>query len=78
VPFLCALGWFFLCLSGLGITVWPYAVPPSLTLWDVASPPSSQFFQLIGTAILLPIILTYTIYSYRVFRGKVTDADGYH
>ncbi|GCE88546.1 cyanide-insensitive ubiquinol oxidase subunit II [Komagataeibacter diospyri] len=77
-PFLCALGWFFLCLSGLGITVWPYAVPPGLTLWDVSSPPSSQFFQLIGTAILLPIILTYTIYSYHVFRGKVTETDGYH
>ncbi|WP_395372293.1 cytochrome d ubiquinol oxidase subunit II [Komagataeibacter diospyri] len=77
-PFLCALGWFFLCLSGLGITVWPYAVPPSLTLWDVSSPPSSQFFQLIGTAILLPIILTYTIYSYHVFRGKVTETDEYH
>ncbi|MFT9207185.1 cytochrome d ubiquinol oxidase subunit II [Acetobacter orientalis] len=77
-PFLCALGWFFLCLSGLGITVWPYAVPPELTLWDVSSPPSSQFFQLVGTVILLPIILTYTVYSYRVFRGKVTEADGYH
>lgn len=77
-PFLCALGWFFLCLSGLGITIWPYAVPPGLTLWDVSSPPSSQFFQLVGTAILLPIILTYTIYSYRVFRGKVTETDGYH
>jgi len=77
-PFLCALGWFFLCLSGLGITIWPYAVPPELTLWDVSSPPSSQFFQLVGTVILLPIILTYTVYSYRVFRGKVTEADGYH
>jgi len=77
-PFLCALGWFFLCLSGLGITIWPYAVPPTLTLWDVSSPPSSQFFQLIGTVILLPIILAYTIYSYRVFRGKVTEANGYH
>ncbi|KPH86110.1 ubiquinol oxidase subunit II, cyanide insensitive [Komagataeibacter intermedius AF2] len=77
-PFVCALGWFFLCLSGLGITVWPYAVPPGLTLWDVSSPPSSQFFQLVGTVILLPIILTYTVYSYRVFRGKVTEADGYH
>jgi cytochrome bd ubiquinol oxidase subunit II len=77
-PFLCALGWFFLCLSGLGITIWPYAVPPTLTLWDVSSPPSSQFFQLIGTAILLPVILTYTVYSYRVFRGKVTEADAYH
>lgn len=77
-PFLCALGWFFLCLSGLGITIWPYAVPPGLTLWEVSSPPSSQFFQLVGTVILLPVILTYTVYSYRVFRGKVTEADGYH
>jgi len=77
-PFLCALGWFFLCLSGLGITIWPYAVPPTLSLWAVSSPPSSQLFQLVGTAILLPIILAYTIYSYRVFRGKVTEADVYH
>ncbi|MBE7728882.1 cytochrome d ubiquinol oxidase subunit II [Komagataeibacter sp. FXV3] len=78
VPFACALGWFGLCLSGLGITIWPYAVPPGLTLWDVSSPPSSQFFQLVGTAIMIPIILTYTIHSYRVFRGKVTESDGYH
>ncbi|CAI9122044.1 cytochrome d ubiquinol oxidase subunit II [Brytella acorum] len=77
-PFLCTLGWFFLCLTGLGITIWPYAVPPTLTLWDVSSPPKSQIFQLAGTAILLPIILAYTIYSYRVFRGKVTAADAYH
>ncbi|BCK76587.1 cytochrome bd ubiquinol oxidase subunit II [Acetobacter aceti NRIC 0242] len=77
-PFLCALGWFFLCFTGLGISIFPYMVPPSLTLWDVSSPPSSQAFQLVGTAILLPIILTYTIYSYRVFRGKVTEADAYH
>ncbi|GBQ65526.1 cytochrome bd ubiquinol oxidase subunit II [Ameyamaea chiangmaiensis NBRC 103196] len=77
-PFLCALGWFVLSLTGLGITIWPYAVPPTLTLWDVSSPPSSQLFQLVGTAILLPIILTYTVYSYRVFRGKVTAADAYH
>lgn len=77
-PFLCVLGWFGLCLTGLAISIWPYAVPPALTLWDVASPPSSQLFQLVGTVILLPIILTYTIYSYRVFRGKVTEHDGYH
>ncbi|NHN86329.1 hypothetical protein GOB93_17040 [Acetobacter musti] len=62
----------------LGITVWPWAVPPALTLWDVSPPPSSQLFQLVGTVILLPIILTYTIYSYRVFRGKVSEADGCH
>ncbi|MBO1326731.1 cytochrome d ubiquinol oxidase subunit II [Acetobacter sp. TBRC 12305] len=77
-PFLCVLGWFFLCLSGLAITIWPYAVPPNLSLWDVSSPPSSQLFQLVGTAIMLPIVLVYTVFSYRVFRGKVTEADAYH
>lgn len=77
-PFLCTLGLFFLSFSGLGITVWPHAVPPGLTLWDVSSPPSSQAFELVGTAILLPVILAYTVYSYRVFRGKVTAADSYH
>lgn len=77
-PFFCALGLFFLTLSGLAISVWPYAIPPQLTLWDVAAPLSSQIFQLVGTVILLPIILGYTFYSYHVFRGKVTTEHGYH
>lgn len=77
-PFLCTIGWFLLSLVGLAITIWPYAVPPTLTLWDVASPVPSQLFQLVGTVILLPIITGYSIYSYYLFRGKVTKADGYH
>ena len=32
---------------------------------------------LVGAAILVPIILAYTGYSYWVFRGKV-GAEGYH
>jgi len=77
-PFLCALGWFFLCFSGLGITIWPYIVPPTLTIWDASSGPSSQLFLLAGTVVLIPLILFYTVYSYRVFRGKVTAAHHYH
>ena len=30
------------------------------------------------TTALLPVILLYTIYSYYVFRGKVTGKEGYH
>ncbi|MBV1838010.1 cytochrome d ubiquinol oxidase subunit II [Acetobacter estunensis] len=77
-PFACVLGWFLLCLSGFGISIWPYAVPPKLTLWDVSSPPSSQLFQLVGTVIIVPVILGYTIWSYRIFRGKVTAAGSHH
>lgn len=77
-PFLCALGWFFLCFSGLGINIWPYIVPPTVTIWSASSPPESQIFLLVGAVILLPIISAYTVYSYWVFRGTVTADQHYH
>ncbi|QNT77975.1 cytochrome d ubiquinol oxidase subunit II [Entomobacter blattae] len=78
MPFFCSLFLFFLCFSGLGISIWPYIVPPSITIWEASSSPYSQGFLLFGTAILLPLILIYTLYSYWVFRGKVTEHDFYH
>jgi cytochrome d ubiquinol oxidase subunit II len=77
-PFVGAMGLFAMCYLGLGISLFPYIVPPSITLWDAASAPQSQAFLLIGTLFLLPIILTYTGWSYWVFRGKVRADMGYH
>ena len=77
-PLLCALGWFFLCFTGLGISVWPYIVPPGIDIWQASSPPSSQKFLLVGAAVLIPIILAYTSYAYWVFRGKIGAATHYH
>ncbi len=31
-----------------------------------------------GTLILVPVILAYTLYSYWIFRGKVNVGEGYH
>jgi len=45
---------------------------------DAAAAPRSQAFMLIGTLFLLPIILTYTGWSYWVFRGKVREDVAYH
>lgn len=70
-PFVCSLGVFTLCFAGLGISLFPMAVPPSLTVWQVAAPPESQAFLLVGAAVLLPMVLAYTCCSYWVFRGKV-------
>jgi cytochrome d ubiquinol oxidase subunit II len=42
-----------------------------LTLWDAAAHESALTFVGIGAALVLPFIVGYTIYSYRVFRGKV-------
>ncbi|MCJ2014746.1 cytochrome d ubiquinol oxidase subunit II [Methylobacterium sp. J-076] len=77
-PFLCALGFFLLSYIGLGISMWPFIVPPSITIWQAATPPHSQAFLLYGAVVLVPLILTYTAYVYWLFRGKVTAEAGYH
>ena len=77
-PFLLTLLLIFLGYSGLGISLWPNIIPPSVSIWDAASPPQSQGFMLVGTLFILPFILGYTFWSYYVFRGKVTAEDGYH
>ena len=77
-PFLLTLLLIFLGYSGLGISLWPNIIPPSVSIWDAASPPQSQGFMLVGTLFILPFILGYTYWSYYVFRGKVTTEDGYH
>ena len=77
-PFVLALCFFALGFLGLVAGIWPNIVPPSLSIWDAAAPPSSQGFVLVGAAVMIPAVLGYTIYSYRVFRGKVTADAGYH
>ena len=77
-PFLLTLVLIFLGYSGLGISLWPNIIPPSISIWDAAAPPQSQGFMLVGTLFIIPFILGYTFWSYYVFRGKVTHEDGYH
>ena len=77
-PFLCALGWFLLSFTGLGISVWPTVVPPSIDIWQASNPPHSQGFLLAGMIFLVPVIMAYSGYSYWVFRGKVDPAAHYH
>ena len=77
-PFVLTLCFFALGFAGLVLGIWPNIVPPALTLWQAASPPSSQGFVLVGLVVLLPVILGYTWWSYRVFAGKVEADAGYH
>ncbi len=77
-PFFLSLALFALSYAGLGISMWPYIVPQSITIWQAASPLYSQLFMLIGVAMLIPIILGYTSWAYWVFRGKVRPGSGYH
>ncbi|CAM5460712.1 cytochrome d ubiquinol oxidase subunit II [Eoetvoesiella caeni] len=77
-PFVLALVLIFLGYSGLGISVWPYIVPPGITIWDASGPPQSQGFTLVGALLIIPMILMYTAWSYYVFRGKTRHGEGYH
>jgi cytochrome bd ubiquinol oxidase subunit II len=72
-PFFLAIGLFLLGYLGLGISLFPYNVPPALTIWDTANTVHSQLFALVGFAIVLPITFAYTAYAYYVFRGKVAE-----
>lgn len=77
MPFLASIGLFVLSFVGLVISFYPYIVPSSVTIWNAAAPDSTLSFTLIGSAVLLPVVLLYTTYSYWVFRGKVGTTDGY-
>ncbi|QIB35038.1 cytochrome d ubiquinol oxidase subunit II [Ancylobacter pratisalsi] len=78
MPFFGVIGLFLLGYVGIGISIFPYLVPPSLTVWDTAAAPASQVFTLIGTVFMLPVILGYTAFVYWLFRGKVREGEGYH
>jgi cytochrome d ubiquinol oxidase subunit II len=68
--------WTFLifCLSfvGLGFIIFPKIIPPSVTIYQAAAAPSSLVFMLTFIGFLIPIMLSYNIYNYVVFRGKIT------
>jgi cytochrome bd ubiquinol oxidase subunit II len=77
LPFAIALLLFLLNMIGLGISIWPDIVPGRVTIWNAAAPERSQLFLLVGALILIPTILSYTAFSYWVFRGKVGE-ESYH
>lgn len=73
IPFACAIMIFLLSFIGLAYSFFPYVVPNRLDVWQAASAPESLKFILVGTAIVLPTIIGYTIFAYRIFRGKASQ-----
>lgn len=78
MPFVLTLILIFLSYSGLGISLFPNIVPPSIDIWQASSPPQSQGFAMVGALLIIPVILMYTVWSYYVFHGKVKLGEGYH
>ncbi len=61
-----------------GIALFPFLMPSStnpdqgLTVWDASSSAKTLFIMLIAVLVLLPIVLVYTSWVFRVLKGKIT------
>lgn len=69
-PFAGTVAIFALSFAGLAYSLFPYVVIDRITIWEAAAHPSALKVMLIGTLIVLPFLAGYTVFAYRVFRGK--------
>ncbi|MEO1748043.1 MAG: cytochrome d ubiquinol oxidase subunit II, partial [Pseudomonadota bacterium] len=73
VPFAGMVGIMTLGFMGLAYSFYPFVVPDRMTIYESASAPESLIIILFGTMFVLPVIIGYSIFSYRVFGGKATE-----
>ncbi|HUH31971.1 MAG TPA: cytochrome d ubiquinol oxidase subunit II [Rhodanobacter sp.] len=65
-------------IASAGFALFPFLLPSSrdprssLTVWDASSSRGTLWLMLIATVVLLPIVMAYTTWVYRVMRGRVT------
>jgi cytochrome d ubiquinol oxidase subunit II len=74
-PFAGSVAIFALSFLGLAYSLFPYVVLDRMTIWQAAAHDSALGFVLAGAAVVLPFIVGYTVYSYRIFRGKAQPHD---
>jgi cytochrome d ubiquinol oxidase subunit II len=76
-PFIWSSMIFLSAYLALQSAIFPYAVLPGITVYEAASQFETLSFTLWGVALILPVVLGYILYSYRVFQGKVVYGEGY-
>jgi len=60
---------------GLAYSLFPDIILGQMTIYEAAASTASLQFVFVGTIITLPAILTYTVFVYRVFSGKLSSLD---
>jgi cytochrome d ubiquinol oxidase subunit II len=73
VPFVSVVAIFWLSFFGIAYSIFPYVIVGKMTLWQAAAATESLYVIFWGAIIVLPTILIYTFYSYRVFWGKARE-----
>ncbi|MBI5592405.1 MAG: cytochrome d ubiquinol oxidase subunit II [Deltaproteobacteria bacterium] len=76
-PFIWSLMVFLSAYLALQSAIFPFAILPGISIYAAASQSQTLSFTLWGVALILPVVLGYIFYSYRVFRGKIIYGEGY-
>jgi cytochrome bd ubiquinol oxidase subunit II len=70
---------FMMAFGTLALSFWPYMIPFAITIDDAVAPPSTLAFMFWGNGLFVfPLMLLYTAFGYRVFRGKVAPTADHH
>ena len=77
IPFVSSIVIFCLCFQGLAFSFYPFIIPNTITIWEASSASASLEFLLYGVVVVVPTILIYTLFSYRVFWGKASKLSYY-
>lgn len=72
-PFAGGAAIFLLAFAGLAYSFYPFVVPDQLTIYEAASAPDSLMIILVGAVVVVPVIASYSVLSYWIFRGKAAD-----
>jgi len=68
-------------IGSAGRALFPFLLPSashpsmSLTIWDASSSHTTLLIMFLATIILMPVVLAYTAWIYRILRGRVTLED---
>jgi cytochrome bd ubiquinol oxidase subunit II len=73
IPFASVVGIFILAFYGLAYSLFPWLVIDKIDVWQAATSPEAMTTIFIGASIVMPIIVGYTVFSYKVFWGKTTE-----
>ena len=59
--------------AALAYSLFPYLIVDRMTIWQAAAARESLSFVFVGTCIVLPMIVAYTLFAYRVFWGETRE-----
>ena len=75
LPFAGTVGILMFSFFGLAYSLFPYLIMDQLTIWEAASAPESLLIMFVGAILVLPVIIVYTVFAYRIFWGKATTLE---